>query len=231
MARNFGYAESENHLYKEITHAGYFAFTELGAHLRNLSPSFQFMLASGNKVPLEQAGDSSYTSGRNMAFSSYSPLNKNIGGSISACNGESRPIVVMGSGCGLHVGLPRPRTLASSDFDNLIMPSLGFDLGITKNLKLGLRNYYIISFARPVGTLGGEARYLSRELGDEIDLWVDYRLNKNTTLSFLGGYFIPGRYYREKRDDASGSLFSPYLRGDGNPNAAYQLEFSLEFQY
>ena len=48
---------------------------------------------------------------------------------------------------------------------------------------------------------------------------------------FLGGYFIPGRYYKEKRDDLDGSLFSPCVRGDGNPNNAYQFEFFVELTF
>ena len=77
----------------------------------------------------------------------------------------------------------------------------------------------------------GEGRYLSRELGYEWDATLDYRANKHLTFSFLGGYFLPGRYYKERRDDTAGSLFSPYLRGDGKADAAYQLELSMELSF
>jgi hypothetical protein len=49
-------------------------------------------------------------------------------------------------------------------------------------------------------------------------------------ISLLGGYFIPGKYYKEKRDDTP-SLFSPYVRGDGNTDSAYQIELSVEFNF
>ncbi len=65
----------------------------------------------------------------------------------------------------------------------------------------------------------------------EADLFVDYKATKHITLGFLGGYFIPGRYYKEKRDDLDGSPFSPYLRGDGHANNAYQLEFYVELKF
>ena len=50
-------------------------------------------------------------------------------------------------------------------------------------------------------------------------------------MGFLGGYFIPGRYYKEKRSDVDGSLFSPYVRGDGKANNAYQFEFYVELKF
>ena len=48
---------------------------------------------------------------------------------------------------------------------------------------------------------------------------------------FLGGCFIPGEFYKEKCDDVDGSSFSPYVRGDGSANNAYQLEFYVELTF
>ena len=73
--------------------------------------------------------------------------------------------------------------------------------------------------------------YLSRELGCEFDVSVDYQLNKHVAMCFEGGYFVPGRYYRQDREDTSGSLLTPFVRGDGNADPAYQLELSLEFKF
>jgi len=131
----------------------------------------------------------------------------------------------------LAYGLPRPGGFYSSDFENLIMPSLGFDFNITEKLCLGVYGYYLRSFTKGVGTWDGETKYLSQDLGSEIDTFIDYKLNKNATVSFTGGYFFPGRYYREQRDDAGGSLFSPFVRGDGEADAAYQIELSLELSF
>jgi hypothetical protein len=234
-ARNFGKAESSDSdsdsEYKDIYHTGYLVYTELKYSLGKLTPSLQLLLCSGNKVSLDAAGDDTLASGKNRAFSSYSPLNNNLGDTISACNSEARPIVLMGSGCGLNYGIPRPGTLASSDFDNLLMPSLGLDLEMTDKLSLSFDGYYIRSFERGVGTFGEEVKYLPKDLGYETDLLIDYRLNKHTLISFLGGYFFPAGFYKEERDDTSGSLLSPFVRGDGKVDSAYQVELSLELQF
>ncbi len=233
LAHNFGKAESNDPNYKDIYHTGYLFFSDLDYHLGKFTPSFQFLLCSGNKVTPEMAksGITTLTSSKNRAFSYLSPLNKNLDDSISGVNADSRPIVAMGAGYGLNYGVPRPRTFASSDFDNLIIPSLGFDFDVTKKLCIGLYGYYLRSFEKGVGTFDGQGKYLSRDLGQEIDLFIDYKLNNNTLISILGGYFFPGRYYKEKRDDTDGSLFSPYVRGDSDVDSAYQIELAVEFKF
>ncbi|MCX5714568.1 MAG: hypothetical protein NT033_07165 [Candidatus Omnitrophica bacterium] len=232
-ASNFGGAESESPDFEDIQHAGYLVYLAGGRECGKLTSSLHFLLASGNKVTPDMAQDAFTTlsSSKNRAFSSFSPLNENLGGSVSACNSEERPVVFMGSGCGLHSGVIRPGTLDSSDFENIILPSLVLDYALTSKLGLKSYNYYIMSFARPVGTLDGEGRYLSREMGCEWDMQLDYKANKHLTLSFLGGYFLPGKYYKEHRDDTDGSLLSPYIRGDGKADPAYQLELSMELTF
>jgi hypothetical protein len=233
MAHNFGKADSADSAYKDVYHTGYLLFAEAGYRLGNCRPSLQLLLCSGNKVTPEMAEEKSsfLTSGKNRAFSSYSPLNRNQGDSISAANARVRPIVAMGAGYGLNYGIPRPGTLASTDFDNLIMPVLGVDIDLTKKVQIGFWGYYLSSFERGVGVLNGEGRYLSRDLGYELDVNVDYQLNRHTWVYILGGYFLPGRYYKERRDDASGSLLSPFVRGDGSVDCAYQLEMAVEFTF
>jgi hypothetical protein len=233
LAHNFGKGKSEDPNYKDVYHTGYLVYTKLDYRLNKITPSLAFLLCSGNKVDLDSAlnKDATLTSGKNRAFSSYSPFNKNLDDSIGGYNPEARPVVVMGSGYGQNNGVPRPGALASSDFEDLIMPSLEFDFRPSEKLSIGLYGYYLMAFARPVGTLNGEAKYLSRELGYEVDVFVDYKLTPHILFSILGGYFIPGRYYKEIRDDTDGSLFSPYLRGDGDADSAYQVELSVEFQF
>jgi hypothetical protein len=233
MAHNFGKAESDDPNYKDVYHTGYFFFTDLDYDLGRFIPSLQFLLCSGNKATLDAAlnEDEKLTSGKNRAFSYYSPLNKNLGNYISGCNADARPIVAMGGGYGLNYGVPRPKTFASGDFDNLIMPSLGLDFKMTEKLKVGIYGYYLRSFEKGVGTLNEEPKYLSKELGYESDLFIDYQLTEHILISVLGGYFYPGRYYKEERDDTTGSLFSPFVRGDGKADPAYQIELSVEFQF
>jgi len=233
MAHNFGQAKSSDSDYEDILHTGYLIFTDLTYPLGKFVPSFQFLLCSGNKVTKEmvQNRDEKLTSSKNRAFSYYSPLNTNLSDSISSSNVDARPIVAMGTGYGLNYGILRPTIFSASDFDNLVMYCLGFDLELTEKLSLGFYGYLLRSFAKGAGMYNDQAKYLSKDLGKEADLFIDYRLNKNILISFLGGCFFPGRYHKEKRSDIEGSLFSPFLRGDGDADPAYQLELAVEFNF
>ncbi len=233
LAHNFGKGKSEDPQFKDIIHTGYLAYTGLDYRVGKFTHYLKFLLGSGNKVTSEMAQnqDTVLASGKNRAFSCYSPSNGNLLDSISNSNSDMLPIVAMGGGWGLNYGVQRPGNFAAGDFDNLVMPSLGFDFALSKKTTIGFYAYYLRSFARGVGTLAGEGKYLSADLGYEGDLFIDYKLNNFATLGFLGGYFFPGRYYREERDDTSGSLFSPYLRGDTEADSAYQLELSLTLQF
>jgi len=232
-AHNFGYAQSQNSAYKDIQHAGYMFYSGLNYNLGKFVPELQFLLCSGNKATPDMAenGDTVYPGSKNRAFSYYSPTNRNLGDTISSSNADMLPIVAMGGGYGLNYGVPRPGTFSSGDFDDLIMPSIGFDYNLTEKLCLSLYGYYLCSFNRPVGTLDGKGKYLSRDLGCEADIYIDYKVSEHMNLGFLGGCFIPGKFYKEKRDDANGSLFSPFVRGDGSANNAYQFEFYVELKF
>ncbi|MDP2927257.1 MAG: hypothetical protein Q8N80_00410 [Candidatus Omnitrophota bacterium] len=232
-ARNFGYAQSQNSEYKDIQHTGYMFYSGFNYVLGKFVPELQFLFCSGNKATLDMAGDpdGTYVSGKNRAFSYSSPTNRNLSDTVSSSNVDMLPIVAMGGGYGLNYGVPRPGTFSSGDFENLIMPSIGFDYNFTDKLCVSLYGYYLRAFNRPVGTLDDESMYFSRDLGMEADLFVDYKATEHISVGFLGGYFIPGRYYKEKRDDVDGSPFSPYVRGDGNANNAYQLEFYVELKF
>ena len=232
-ARNFGYAQSQDSEYKDIQHTGYMFYSGLEYVLGKFVPELQFLICSGNKITLDMAGESegSYVSGKNRAFSYSSPTNRYLSDAVSTSNVDMLPIVAMGGGWGLNYGVPRPGTFYSGDFEDLIMPSIGFDYNFTDKLCVSLYGYYLRAFNRPVGTLDGESKYLSQDLGLEADLFVDYKVNPRLTVGFLGGYFIPGKYYKEKRDDEDGSPFSPYVRGDGSANNAYQLEFYVECKF
>ena len=232
-AHNFGYAQSTDSNYKNIAHTGYMFYSGFDYLLGKFVPQLQFLVCSGNKVTPDQAGDPNlpYVSGKNRAFSYFSPTNYNLGDTISSSNVSMLPIVAMGGGYGLNYGVGRPDTFSSGDFDNLIMPSIGFEYNLTKQLCLSLYGYYLRSFARPVGVVDGQGVYLSQDLGYEADVFVDYKVNKQITVGFLGGYYIPGQFYKAQRDDTTGSLFSPCLRSDGNPNNAYQVEFYAEMRF
>jgi len=232
-ARNFGYAQSEDSEYKDIEHTGYMFYSGFNYVLGKFVPELQFLFCSGNKTTLDVAGepDGVYVSGKNRAFSYSSPTNRYLSDAVSSSNVDMLPIVAMGGGYGLNYGVPRPGTFYSGDFEDLIMPAMGFDYNFTDKLCVSLYGYYLRAFNRPVGIWDGQSKYLSRDLGWEADLFVGYKANEHVNVGFLGGYFIPGRYYKERRSDVEGSPFSPYVRGDGSANNAYQLEFYVELKF
>lgn len=232
-ARNFGRAKSTDSAFKDVSHRGWLVYSGVDYDLGRATPSFNVLVCSGNKVTPDMAlnQDATLTSGKNRAFSYFSPFNKNLDDAVSSCHADIRPVVAMGAGCGLNYGIPRPRTFAVSDFENLIMPSPRISFKLSEKIKLDLDGYYLMSFEKGAGTLNGEGKYLSRELGSEADLLIEYQLNKNTVISFLGGYFLPGEYFKEERDDAAGSLLSSYVRGDGRADCAYQVELSAELKF
>ncbi len=235
LARNFGKAESEDAEFKDIEHKGYLIYTTASYNIGKFSPHCQFLLTSGNEVTTDMVdnGDEKFVSGANKAFSAYSPLNTNLFDSLSAIP-DSLPLVFFGWGNGLNygVGINRPSTLADDGvLENMIMPSVGFDYNFTDKFSATVDWWYLKANEKGVGTLGGFAKELSRYLGQEIDLSFYYDINKNVNVSLCTGYFSPGKYFKEERDDTAGSLFTPFVRGDGNANAAHQIELSVEFNF
>ncbi len=230
-ARNFGSATSIEENFKDVVHSGYVYYCDASFDFKRVVPHSRFAYASGNKVPLDQAGDATYTSGKNKAFSTYSPLNTNLADSIYS-DPEFLPLVAMGGGNGLNYGINRPTTFSDPYiFENLILVCLGLDFSLTEKLSGSLDWWYLRSVERGVGTLSGEARYLSPDIGNELDLYLNYQLTKSLSVSLFCGYFFPGEFYKEERDDTSGSLFTPFVRGDGEADGAYQIEFSVTLAY
>jgi len=235
LARNFGKGESESPDFKDIEHKGYLIYTTASYDIGKFSPHCGFLLTSGNKVTTDMVdnGDEKFIGGANKAFSIYSPLNTNLFDSLSPVP-DPLPLVFFGWGNGINygVGINRPSTLADDAvIENMIMPSVGFDYNFTDKFSVTIDWWYLMANERGVGTLGGSAKELSRHLGQEIDVSFYYDINKNVNVSLCTGYFYPGKYFKEERDDAEGSLFTPFVRGDGNANAAYQVELSVEFNF
>jgi hypothetical protein len=235
VARNFGKAESESPDFKDVEHKGYLFYTNAAYNMGKFSPHCQFLYSSGNKVTPEMVdnGNDRFLSGKNMAFSTYSPLNTNLLDSLCPVP-ESLPLVFSGWGYGLSygLGLNRPSTLADVCLlENLIMPSIGFDYQLTDKFSVTLDYWYIRANEKGIGEFEDVAGELSRDLGQEIDLSFSYDCNKHTNISLCTGYFFPGKYFKEKREDIEGSLFTPFVRGDGKADDAFQIELVTEFKF
>jgi hypothetical protein len=232
-AMNFGKAKTSDSNFRDVEHRGYMISADAAYEFGCAIPHSRLILASGNKVTTEMVdnGDSTLTSGKNRAFSSFSPLNANLSNSIYPEPNNS-PFVAMGGGYGLNYGINRPTTFGDPRlFENMILFNLGFDYNLTDKLSLIFDWWYLRAMEKGVGVSGTVSKQLSPDLGDEVDLSLNYQLNKNVSLSILSGYFFPGRYYKEIRDDEDGSLFTPFVRGDGEADGAYQIEFSMTLSY
>ncbi len=234
-ARNFGRAESTSKEFKDVEHKGYLLYTNVSYSLGKFIPHAQFLLSSGNRVTTEMVdnGDVFFPGSANKAFSVYSPLNTNLSDSLGP-SADSLPLVFFGWGYGLSYGPGVYRPSTTSDcavLDNMIMPSVGFDYNFTEKLKVTLDYWYLLANEKGVGTLGGSAKELSRKLGQEVDFTVSYSLSRAINISLYTGLFFPGRYFKEERDDTGGSLLTPFVRGDGNANSAYQIELVTTFEF
>ncbi|MDD5045020.1 MAG: alginate export family protein [Candidatus Omnitrophica bacterium] len=235
LAHNFGQAKSNNADFKDIEHKGYLMYADASYDLGKFSPHMQFLFSSGNKVTTEMVdnGDTFFPGGSNNAFSIYSPFNTNFFDSLSPST-DSLPLVFFGWGYGLSygLGLYRPSTFADDGiYENMLMPSLGFNYQFTEKLSATFDWWYLRANERGVGKLNNVARELSRDLGNEVDLRLSYDISEHLNISLYTGYFWPGKYFREERDDTDGSLFTPFVRGDGEADDAYQIELVAAFEF
>jgi hypothetical protein len=232
-AKNFGQAHSADDSFEDVVHKGYALYASSSYDAAPFTPRIGLLFASGNKADLDAAaaGELTLTSGSNRAFSVFSPLNADLADSIYS-NFPSVPIVAMGNGYGLNYGVGRPTTNWDPiTLDNLLLINAGTDLALGSKTTISFDYYYLRSAEAGVGTWGGAARHLSHDLGHELDMTVEFAFNDNVSLGLLGGYFFPGDFYRELRDDTGGSVLTPFVRGDGEADRAYQVELSLSISF
>jgi hypothetical protein len=233
IARNFGKADSSQEDFQDVTHQGYAMYADISYDLGKFKPHSRALFASGNKTTPDMIdnGDTTFTSSKNNAFSCYSPFNTYLADSIYPTM-PNVPLVAMGNGNGLNYGIARSGTFADGGLDdNLILFGAGFDYDITDKASIIFDWWYMSSEEKGVGIFNNVPKVISPDLGHELDLEFDYKINKNLVFSVLSGVFFPGAAYREERDDVDGSLFTPFVRGDGKADPAYQIEVSLEISF
>ena len=192
LARNFGSAQSLDSGLKDVEHKGYLFFAGASYNLGKVVPNAKFFLASGNQVTLEDVENDleKIPGGSNRAFSVLSPFNYNLADSVYPSS-DVKPFVAMGNGYGLNYGVDRPTTsLDTVMYENLIMPSFGLDVEVTEKLAISVSWWYMASMEKGVGQYEGSAKYLSRDLGHEIDLFIEYDLLEWLTLELDFGYFL-----------------------------------------
>lgn len=232
-ARNFGRAKSSVEGFDGVTHQGYMLYADAEYTAEGISPHVGFIYASGNKLTTDMIdnGDTLYPSTKNNAFSVYSPLNCNLADSIYS-DVELLPLIAMGNGNGLNYGIRRPDSFNDpAVIENLILVDAGFDLDITKKASLIFDWWYLSSAEKGIGVYNNVPKVISADLGHEFDFIFTYEVTEHITFLVYSGIFLPGAAYREERDDTAGSLFTPFVRGDGKADPAYQAEICLTVSY
>ena len=228
IARNFGMADAINSDYDNVVHQGYAIWSEIDYEYGNFTPHGRFLYASGNKTTADMVtnGDETFPSSKNNAFSNYSPFNTYLADAIYPSYSDI-PIIALGNGLGVNYGILRPGTFDDPCApENLMLFCAGLDYSITEKASLTVDWWYLMSVEKGIGSYNNVPKVISPDLGNEVDVNINYDLTKNLNLNFLTCFFFPGAAYREERTDIDGSLLTPFVRGDGSADMAYQVEMS-----
>jgi len=232
-ARNFGQANASQEGFDNVVHQGYAVYADASYSFGSFVPYSRFIFASGNKLTTDMItnGDTLYPGTKNNAFSVYSPFNSYLADSIYPSI-PTVPLVAMGNGYGMNYGVRRAGTFGDpAQIENLVLVDVGFEHSFSDKAVLAFDWWYIANVQKGIGMYNNVPKVISPELGNEIDLYFDYNATKNITLRLGSGIFFPGAAFREERTDTGGSLFTPFVRGDGKADPAYQVELSMEITF
>lgn len=231
-AKNLGKAESEDSANKDVTHKGYLIIGDASFNYGPFKPKYKIFVASGNKFNEGNFQNTTISGGDNRAFSVFSPLNTNL--TDSHYQKQYGPYVAMAGGYAVNFGVQRPTTFGDPYYwENIVAQTVGFDWTPWEKWYIGIDYWYLHSkengFSR---NEYGNIEKLPTHLGSEFDIFVSYQLTKNIKLSLLGGYFLPGQYYKQVRTDtAANNVFSATPRRDGKADDAYQLELGVDITF
>lgn len=231
-ARNLGKALAVNDAQQDIEHKGYLMVADAKYNVGNFKPKAKFIVASGNKFDEKNFNEVTLSSNENNAFSVFSPLNSNL--TDSHYQKQFGPYVAMAGGYAVNFGVSRPGTFGDPFvFENLLATTFGFDYTPVEKVYIGIDFWLLRAKESAYGLdVNGRVKEFSKDLGQEVDLFVSYQLTKNVKLSILGGYFMPGDYYTEVRTDtAATNIFAPTPRRDGKADEAYQLELGMDITF
>jgi len=238
-AANFGKAWSRDPEIIDLEHAGFFFMggASYSFFEEKIVPRVRCYYASGDKFVGDDITDGQLIKGRSRAFAVYSPTNSNLSDSHYPAF-EDGPYVFMGMGSSLNEGILRPSTFADPyQMSNLIAPNVGVDLALTDKFTVNLDYWYLRTAEPPVGALLNpdtglfDPYTLPTCLGNEFDIYAEYAVNDYITLSALGGIFLPGKYFRQQRDDGDvlGVISAP--RFDGGASNAWLVEMAVTYSY
>lgn len=228
-ARNFGAGFSST---GDVKHEGYLYISDVSVNLGSFKPKFKWLVTSGNRLDETNFASPTLPGKKNRAFSVFSPNNKNL--TDSHYPKQFGPFVAMAGGYAANFGVQRPGTFGDPFlFENLYAYTTGFDFTPYDKIYVGIDYWYLRSKEAGFGRNDlGQISKFPKDLGNEIDFFISYELTKHIKLSVLSGYFIPGRYYKQRRgDNSSTNIFAPTPRRDGKADVAYQLEAGLDISF
>lgn len=236
-AKNIGKTESNTPGWDDIKHKGYLIHTALKGHLGIFTPRVKMVVASGNKVDVEDPA--AYLAGtlqrtENRAFSVFSPLNTNLVDSFA--HKASVPVVAMAGGYPMNYGIRRPGTFNDPHvWENIIAYNFGINIVPVKKAFIMIDFWSLRAKEPGIGQTGtgGSYKVLPKDLGKEFDIYATYAITKKITVGLHGGYFMPGDYYKTVRTESSflwNNNISQTVRTDGSADIVNQIEVFVTFK-
>lgn len=231
-AKNFGKIISSSKDYPDISHRGALFYGNAALSISDVFiPKAGMILATGNKIRDADLENSKLTGDVNDAFSVFSPSNLYL--FDTQYPKKSGPFIATGSGHAINYGAPRPGTFANANLlENLNALDFGFGFVPDGSLYFSFDYWILKTIGSYPGTgslTDGSSRLLSNEIGTEIDIFGSLQLSSNVVLNLIYATFNPAAYYKERRNDYSGTGFTPLVRGDGKTDNVSQLEIGIEF--
>ncbi len=237
-ARNFGQTISNTSGWEDIDHEGYIIHAAVKGHLGMFTPRARVVVASGNEVDVSDPA--AYLAGtlkrtENKAFTVFSPVNTNLVDSYAHI--ASVPVIAMAGGYPMNYGIRRPGTFNDPHvWENIAAYNLGVNIVPFNKAFVMIDLWHLRALEAAIGqsSVGGSYEYLSKDIGNEIDIYATYEFTKIITAGIHGGYFWPGGYYKETRVD---SLFlwnnnlSQTVRTDGSADDAHQMEVFVTLKF
>jgi hypothetical protein len=231
-AKNFGQIKSSSSQYPDITHKGSLVYGNASLSIADVFvPRAGIIMASGNKITNADLENAKLNGDSNNAFSVYSPSNIYL--FDTQYPKKSGPFIATGSGHAVNYGVPRQGTFSNANLlENLDARTFGFGF-IPSDVTYFSVDYWMLnSIEGYPGTnslTDGSSRELSKNLGAEINIFGSLSIGKDMLVNLIYAYFIPGDYYKEIRNQYSGTGFVPLVRGDGKADPISQIEIGIEF--
>jgi hypothetical protein len=228
-ATNFGQADGTNGT-RDLQHRGYMFYAD-ATYLANekLTARFKACYLSGQKHQKGDLADGDIYDGKDTEFMIYSPTNT-LRLFDTQYPSNCGPVLSSAGGSALQFGVPRPGSNGDPfPHVNQLMVDLGVDWKPLKKLTTTWDVWLLRSNEPGFGTWQGRTFALPHFLGAELDSNITYQVTDHLAVNLLSALFLPGSYYRQKRDDTP--IYSYTARMDGHASPAYQFELGFDLKF